>query len=463
MVDESGSWVITAEEGKCVSVLNPYTGGLEKRRYGDKRGRIHRFFGRHLPPLLEDLVDLALCVYVADRLVRRRAPGADIRKRWSWMRPLELVLPVSDPDRWNAPEVQASLCEALEFLTEDRWSFKFVPLSRKTSRAAEQLRLFDSPGSTVLFSGGLDSLAGLSLDLVGQELENFTAFSFSSNPRLFRKQALALGRLGERFPRNLKYLILSAKICQRRRDYNFNERSQRGRGFVFCLLGAVTALMSGQRRLRIYENGVGSLNLPISDSQLGCQSTRATNPLFLEKLEKFLSSILGSEFVLDLPNVKLTKGQMCLRLREHFPENWASLSVSCDGFPARMLGAQQCGFCSSCILRRQALWVAGFESDRDPENYRFDIFDNDVSLAKSVYLWDMLSQVDRLDRAIRSPEKWRRLVVEYPELRETVELKGSNKISPDEVVRLYERYCDEWKSVPFVAQGWRFTSDRLCA
>lgn len=67
---------------------------------------------------------------------------------------------MEDPDRWGHAE--PLLVETLGFLTDDRWVFRFVPAAYV---AAEQIPLFpeavDPETDIVLFSGGLDSVAGV--------------------------------------------------------------------------------------------------------------------------------------------------------------------------------------------------------------------------------------------------------------------------------------------------------------
>lgn len=108
------------------------------------------------PRCIDDLLDVAMAVYVADRLVKRE------RKDGAWLpRRLRLKIPVAEPMRWK--ELGPQLASLLEWLTTDQWSFKFVAeQTHHRERPASALPLMHSDKPFVgLYSGGLDSLAGV--------------------------------------------------------------------------------------------------------------------------------------------------------------------------------------------------------------------------------------------------------------------------------------------------------------
>ena len=103
-----------------------------------------------------DLLVLAAHIYAADTRISRNTESQD-----NWTRELRLVVPVSEPVRWNA--VSSVLQRMLNFLTGDRWVLGFRPRPGGFERfvAAKPLigpqPAFDEVS---LFSGGLDSLVG---------------------------------------------------------------------------------------------------------------------------------------------------------------------------------------------------------------------------------------------------------------------------------------------------------------
>jgi hypothetical protein len=106
-----------------------------------------------------DFIWVALVIYIADRYAARRPLG--LNSVPFWRRCIHVRVPVQDPARWIAAE--RLLIKALEFLTEDDWSFEFVgnrkPFPIETQ---ERFRKLAPPNASwvSLFSGGLDSLAG---------------------------------------------------------------------------------------------------------------------------------------------------------------------------------------------------------------------------------------------------------------------------------------------------------------
>jgi hypothetical protein len=118
----------------------------------------------NLPEVLADLLEVSAYVYCADQFTARgttqmTAMGAD------WRRRFHFKMPVRRPDVWTKPEVAESLRECLGFLSEDSYDFEFVQSSEPLP--VQSYLPFDgadaqsfSPDEIILFSGGLDSLAG---------------------------------------------------------------------------------------------------------------------------------------------------------------------------------------------------------------------------------------------------------------------------------------------------------------
>lgn len=113
--------------------------------------RLRAVLPSSLPPLAEDLLDLATAVYLSDLALPR---GRNER----WTRDLRLRVPVREPAFWA--EQAAGLTHLLYVLTRDHVGFEFVG---RASGAPEEppVALEPFPADCVaLVSGGLDSLAG---------------------------------------------------------------------------------------------------------------------------------------------------------------------------------------------------------------------------------------------------------------------------------------------------------------
>lgn len=384
-----------------------------------------RRLARELPPHAADLIEIAAMTYAADRLARRKA-DRDAADGSGWGRQLRLQIPVRRPDLWA--DAAAELTELLEWLTHDDWALKFCQLNPGAgSLDHPQAFLFDMvpDGSpTTLFSGGLDSALGLARDL---ELDP-VAVSVYTNPRMQATQRTVFSRIcGTRS----RCMHLQYRVSLHQADC---ENSQRTRGLLFLAAGIGTAWGLGEDRLRVYENGIGAINLPYLRSQHGPQATRSMHPHTLWLAERLASKVSGRQFRIDSPFLLSTKAE-AVRSVPQISTATVAATVSCDaGFAARVPGASQCGTCTSCLLRRQALLAAGrFDADaatayrnRDPGG--------------SEGLTAMAWQVDRLAGALADRVPWHGLVSEFPPVLDT------SPLAPADVVRLYRAYVREWEA-----------------
>jgi hypothetical protein len=445
--------VVCTDQGEVRVVADGAAATLTSRTYVNDLA-IAEAFGDVVPPECADLVDMAIAVYVSDRLCRRHPRGAT-RSEPLWQRQMSVEVPVREPERWRHEGLGEALSELLRYLTDDVWEFTFVPRRAAAARPSESQRgLFleppPPPASAALFSGGLDSLAGLVARLSGNSRETVVLFCGRTNKRIGAPQRALLEALTEAFPQRVRPVAVGFGLNGRRRGaFDHEETSQRTRGFVFQAFGAVTARMAGLRGLDVYENGVGAINLPYTDAQLGSQATRATHPVTLRLMSALLSRVFGAPFTVALPYAFKTKGELCNALRDAGLARLATRSVSCDGYPQRSRRADQCGVCPSCLLRRQSLHHAGLLADDPSSLYMHDVFDASASDAyeRRFSLRAMGGQVHHLRRALASPRPWERMAARYPELEEAADAMAGpdgGVAVRESLVALYRRYCEEW-------------------
>src|SRR5262249_26633941 len=129
----------------------------------------------------------------------------------------------------------------------------------------------------------------------------------------------------------------------------------------------------GNTRIRFFENGVVSINLPISEQVVGARATRTTHPLVLERFRKFFSAAIHKSISIENPFIWNTKADViraivargCGPLIEH--------TVSCTRRYDITRLHTHCGCCSQCLDRRLGMLAAG-AAEHDPvEMYKVEL------------------------------------------------------------------------------------------
>lgn len=402
--------------------------------------------GFPIAPAIADLVELAAAAQLVDRLERR--PSAT-RSGDSWSRRLDLTIGVREVDLWRDENITRQLSELFFWLTDDDWNISFVPRVAEVRPSEALLSLFRDPleqKCIALYSGGLDSLLGLSLDL----LDEITPILVSvvSNSRQASCQTETIIALQQEFDRPMKHITIPMNL----HGAESLESSHRTRGFGFLALASCVAVAAEINEIRVYENGVGSINLPYSRSQIGAQATRSMHPLSLFRAQELFSTLLGYPLSFINPRQYQTKSQMC-RMMPSGLHKIIPKAMSCDGsFSHRATKVPNCGACTSCLLRRQALWGAEMGSLDEETQYRTDVLLSDEPAEHNTYnLKAMLSQVARLDRALNGSNSLDGILIEFPELiyaANALSIGTSESFVSRQLLHMYRQYVNEWRSFP---------------
>lgn len=313
--------------------------------------KMHSVAGLDLSEFTLDLVQMAMSCYTADLRIPRRF-SAD-----GWSRDITMYLPVYDVARWT-PAV-ASLVKMLCFLTGDSWTIELRSRAARKPGPAKQQKL-GRVAEVCLFSGGLDSLvgaidrlhAGGSVALVGHHGAGIT------NPVQDRVLAPLLKRYGVRATPFMFW------VQPPRLETDDTETTMRSRSILFLALGLAVANSFGPDiPLVVAENGLISLNVPLTGSRSGSLSTRTTHPHLFILLREVLGH-LGIRTPLVLPYRFKTKGEMLLECTD--PDalrDSAALTMSCSHPESgRFRGGtpgHHCGYCVPCIIRRASIRAAG--------------------------------------------------------------------------------------------------------
>jgi 7-cyano-7-deazaguanine synthase in queuosine biosynthesis len=312
-----------------------------------------------LPSLpARDLLNLALAVYAADL----RIPRSSAADRWT--REVVLHLPVTAVELWRG--VLPVLVRTLTFLTGDLWDIQLRSGEVPTAPTGEsKLKKVET---VCLFSGGLDSLIG-AIDMLeeGRVVALVGHYGAGLTGSIQRDVLLALTKRYGSAAIPVRFYVQPAK---RKRE---GEPTMRSRSFLFLALAvAVVDAIGDAVPLTIAENGLISLNVPLTPARMGSLSTRTTHPHFVGLYSNLLEAI-GLPSAIHFPYRFQTKGEMLRGTRNSdLLETIAPLTMSCahpqaDRYASGTPG--HCGYCVPCIIRRAALKAAGMEQ----EEYALDI------------------------------------------------------------------------------------------
>lgn len=354
--------------------------------------RIDKFYQAlrrlHLQPseLAMDLLIVACAAYAADTRINRYKQAQD-----SWTRRFMLFIPVSDVSCW---EVNALvLQEILQFLTGDFWGFEFrsrteemvtftPPINRRSSGMPYQT------DTVCLFSGGMDSFIGAFSLLNSGKRPLLVGHSKSADVSLFRNKAY--NNLRNKFSTIVPELIRAHIRVDKNGVNKEKEDTERGRSFLFLTIGAICAsalntVNNESKKLLIPENGLITLNLPLTPLRLGAYSTRTTHPYVLNKMQELLNG-LNLDVVIENPFEYKTKGEMLRDCGDSiFVASAETMSCSRPATRNANLegaGHKHCGKCVPCIIRRASLRKAGISDSNQNGEYRLDILSEPVSASK---------------------------------------------------------------------------------
>lgn len=284
-----------------------------------------------------DLLSLALSVIAADTVVLK-SKSAD-----GWTREIDLDVAVKSPDKFTANT--ALIQQLLRFLTTDIWQLRFTPSDYELPNPPEVQ--YPTETTVALLSGGIDSLVG-ALDLVATGARPLVVSQVVTGDA--EKQTQFAAGIGG----GLHHVQLNHNVAWS----GINDLNQRARSFIFLAYGVVVATALEVYRegetvnLYVNENGLISINPPLTDARLGSLSTRTTHPVFLALMQQLLDSLGVRVRLLNLYQLA-TKGEMLASCRDQsYLRGTAHMATSCGRF--RRMGFKHCGRCVPCLIRRAA-------------------------------------------------------------------------------------------------------------
>jgi 7-cyano-7-deazaguanine synthase in queuosine biosynthesis len=396
---------------------------------------------KSVPDAFQDLLEIAAYVYTADQAILRGTDEVDSFGN-NWRRDLHFVIPVRKPDFWNSFEVLDVLHATLGFLSDDQYQFDFVALKDGPPFQCyldftDDGRLFGYPEQVVMFSGGLDSLAGAIEEIINQK-RKVVLVTHKSTPKINNKhralEALIADKAGENAP-----LHIGVRI-NKKKNLN-NEYTQRSRSFLYVSIGATITRMLNLKSVRFYENGVISLNLPVCAQVVGGRATRTTHPRVIKGFQDIISLVAGEPFSIENPFIWKTKTDVVEMVTRAGCHEMIPASMSCSHTWVTNNRHTHCGTCSQCIDRRFAV-IAAKAEDFDPvDAYKSDIFTQ--SREKDA---DKIMAAAYLERAnqVRDFSDITQFIARYSEVCRVFRFLDGNPASvAQRVFDLYKRHAKE--------------------
>ena len=201
-------------------------------------------------------------------------------------------------------------------------------------------------------------------------------------------------------------------------------------------------LSVGCKQLNVYETGIGAINLPLPGG-VGRDHSKAVHPVSLIKMERFISHLIGEPFLIDNPFIFSTKAMMCNSIACY--PSLTFETISCDRLHREKY--IQCGYCSSCILRRQALMAANI---KDQTKYLIPHGKNPSE--RHLIYWKLMNQqVNTIEDALDSSEPFFNLSMSYPNDLSDLAYYLADRVNQsryaieEKIVKLYRTYVREWR------------------
>jgi 7-cyano-7-deazaguanine synthase in queuosine biosynthesis len=369
------------------------------------------------PTTLErDLLSLAATVFAVDR-------GLPRGEREEFARRIELSIPVVNFARLQP--LVADMERVLRSLSNDSWR---LTLRQRDGSPEQTLSAEPKDGETLLFSGGLDSLAAAVEFGKKTNLHLVSHITRNQQTRSTQQELVSmLSQSGLTFPHDQFFV---SSIDAQNFDHDV-ESTQRTRSFLFMVLGALVARRLGHRKvLMIAENGQLAIHLPLNNARVGAFSTHTAHPDVLALMQRILRTALSVNFELLNPYVYRTKGEVVDGLWKNLRN---SIPVASSCWRSRLpQNTTHCGECIPCYVRRIAIETHGV----DTTAYARDIFSENIGLLPPTdegrrNLVDLCEFVIRFKR-----ESELDLMSEWPEL-------YSTNMDPAQAIRMYRRASDE--------------------
>lgn len=379
------------------------------------------------PPtsLESDLLLIGASVLAADRACARGDREDNARH-------IGLDIPVVNAGRLVS--LGREIENILRILSNDGWRINLRHMQGKPE-AGQHVPVHN--GRTLLFSGGLDSLAAaVELGRQEEKLQLVSHKTRNQHTDRGQKDLVALMKNDGLDLPHFQFFVSSRDGGPTDLKHDA-ENSQRTRSFVFLILGALAARRAGHSEIvYLAENGQMAIHLPITQGRIGSFSTHTAHPDFLVAMERFLLNALQIQFHIINPYVYKTKAEVIKIVIDRLPAS-VPVSHSCWRNARLPAGVTHCGECVPCFVRRIAVerWTRP-----DPTVYGDDSW-NEGTLGRSPDDTARRNMADLTDFIVRMESMSNEEIMsEWPEL-------YSPNLEAAQVIDMYRRFAVEARTV----------------
>lgn len=307
--------------------------------------------------LVDDLINLGESIYTQDCLI----------KATNERRVLNVKLLVSDISIWN--KQKKLLIELINFMSHDYLNIEFEEKKKQLDMQQHFNTNSTRFNASTLLSGGLDSLCGVDYNIKNNINSVYCSYKINTY------ETKPIRKLGEYLKKNYSanhYIFDKINIRKK-------EHTQRTRSFYFICLACRCAFENDVSIVKLYENGVMSLNPGLTSRT----PTRTTHPKTIKLINQLLKN-LNLNIMIEHPFLFMTKGEMVNNLSDEF-KNLIKMTNTCGMSRQNKklkLKTGHCGACVPCLLRK--ISMAAYDNERYDSEYDMT-YDSTIGNSKELY------------------------------------------------------------------------------
>jgi len=257
---------------------------------------------------------------------------------------LDITVPVNNIEKFN--KIKQDVEVLLSYMTNgEKWrvNFEYVRDIKKIDREQKIISDDIKYNSVCVLSGGLDSMAGSA-----NERKNKTIFV------TFETNAIEVNNSNDIYENlikndNNKHIVIKKINLDKNEHY-----TERTRSLIFIASSLLYADYYGINEVKIYENGIMSLNPKFNFSR---RVTKTTNQKTLFLINRILEK-LGINIKVDNPFKYKTKADIVKIIPKEYDKYIKNFTRTCSKnsgirhFRNKKKGNFHCGVCIACMLRQ---------------------------------------------------------------------------------------------------------------